>query len=187
MDTPTTLLERLRQPDDGVAWRDFVYLYTHLIYHWALQLDLQAADAADLVQEIFLALCNALPEYHHDRQRTFRAWLFTLMQKKWQDWRRRRILVPVSGTGAALAERAHRDHPAMPEEAEYRAHLCARALRLIQSEFTPATWMTFWATVVEGRPARDVALKYGITTNAVYLTRGRVLRRLREVLDGLLD
>jgi RNA polymerase sigma factor (sigma-70 family) len=187
LDTPLSLLERLRQADDSVAWRDFVYLYTPILYHWAWQLGLQGTDAAALGQEIFLAVCNALPEYHHDRQRRFRVWLFTLMRNKWQDWRQRRIPAPVNGNEAALAESAPRDQPAMPEEAEDRAHLCARALRLIQSEFPPATWMTFWATVVEGRLAKDVALKFGITANAVYLARGRVLRRLRKALDGLLD
>lgn len=187
MDTPASLLERLRQTDDSVAWRDFVYLYTPFFYHWAWQMGLQGTDAAALVQEIFLALCNALPEYHLDRQRRFRAWLFTLMRNKWQDWQHQRTPVPVSGNEVAFAESASEDPPRMPEEAEYRAHLCARALRLIQSEFTPATWMTFWATVVEGRLAQDVALKFGITANAVYLARGRVLRRLRRALDGLLD
>jgi RNA polymerase sigma-70 factor (ECF subfamily) len=187
MDTPAALLERLRQSDDGAAWREFVYLYTPLLYSWALRLGLQAVDAVDLVQEVFLALYQALPEFHYNRQSSFQAWLIALMRNKWQDWRRRRIPVPVGGIEAALDERAQGEDAATLEEAEYRVHLCARALRLIQSEFTPVTWMTFWATVVEGRPPREVALELGITPNAVYLARGRVLRRLRETLNGLLD
>jgi RNA polymerase sigma-70 factor (ECF subfamily) len=184
--TPATLLERVRQPTDAAAWRQFVQLYTPLLYHWARRLGLQSADAADLVQEVFLGLCNALPHFRYDRQRSFRAWLFTLTRHKWQDWRRRRVPVPVGDIDAAAADPLD-DGPAALEETEYRAHLCGRALRLIQREFAPATWQTFWATVVEGRSAVEVARQFGLTPNAVYLARGRVLRRLREELDGLID
>jgi RNA polymerase sigma factor (sigma-70 family) len=187
MDTPATLLERLRQPGDAVAWKQFVHLYTPLLYHWTRRLGLQAVDAEDLVQEVFLALYHALPRFRYDRQRSFRAWLFTLMRNKWQDWRRRRVPQPVSAMGATLADRANDDGAAAVEEAEYRSHLCARALHLIQSEFAPATWKTFWATVVEDRSAVEVAREFGVTPNAVYLSRGRVLRRLRAELDGLLE
>jgi len=177
----------VRQPGDAVAWKQFVHLYTPLLYYWARhRLGLQSADAADLVQEVFLGLCHALPNFKYDRQRSFRAFLFTLMRNKWQDWRRRRVPVPVGSIDPALAERAE-DGPAALEEAEYRSHICARALRLIQSEFSPVTWRTFWATVVEGRSAVDAAREFGVTANAVYLARGRVLRRLREELDGLME
>lgn len=183
--TPASLLERVRRPADAAAWREFVHLYTPLLYFWARRLGLQAADAADLVQEVFVALVHALPHFTYDRQRSFRAWLFTLMRNKWQDWRRRRVPVP-AGSVEPAAERAD-DGIAALEEAEYRSHICARALRLIQKEFAPTTWQTFWATVVEGRSAVDVAREFGVTANAVYLARGRVLRRLREELDGLIE
>lgn len=185
--TPATLLERVRQPADAAAWKQFVQLYTPLLFHWARRLGLQSADAADLVQEVFLGLCNALPHFRYDRRRSFRAWLFTLTRNKWQDWKRRRVPVPVGDIHGTVANRPDDDGPAMLEEAEYRSRLCGRALQLIQREFAPATWQTFWATVVEGRPAVDVARRFGLTPNAVYLARGRVLRRLREELDGLID
>jgi len=60
-------------------------------------------------------------------------------------------------------------------------------LKLIQEEFAPPTWKAFWAAVVERRPANAIAIELGITPNAVYLARGRVLRRLREELKGLVD
>jgi RNA polymerase sigma-70 factor (ECF subfamily) len=41
--------------------------------------------------------------------------------------------------------------------------------------------------VVDGRPADAVAADLGLTANAVYLARGRVLRRLRAELAGLVE
>ena len=65
--------------------------------------------------------------------------------------------------------------------------LAERAARLIRADFNPATWAAFWATTVEDRPANEVALELGLSVNAIYLARARVLHRLRQELDGLLD
>ena len=57
----------------------------------------------------------------------------------------------------------------------------------MEADFTPETWQAFWEVTVNGRPAAEVAASLGTTVNAVYLARGRVLRRLRTELAGLLD
>ena len=57
----------------------------------------------------------------------------------------------------------------------------------MKTDFQPATWRACWENVVEGRPAAEVARELGITVNAVYLAKSRVLRRLHQELDGLLD
>ena len=72
-------------------------------------------------------------------------------------------------------------------EVEYQQYVTRRALELMQSEFQPTTWKAFWENVVNERPAADVAAELGLTENAVYLAKGRVLRRLRQELAGLLD
>ena len=48
-------------------------------------------------------------------------------------------------------------------------------------------WKAWWAFVVEGRPAKDIAAEVGLSVNAVYLAQGRVLGRLREELSGLME
>ena len=57
----------------------------------------------------------------------------------------------------------------------------------MQTDFQPATWKACWETVVAGRHAADVAAELGLSENAVYLAKARVLRRLREELAELLD
>ena len=55
-DSPATrqsLLVRLRDPKDGQAWAEFVAIYSPLIDRLARAKGLQAADAADLAQEVF--------------------------------------------------------------------------------------------------------------------------------------
>lgn len=72
-------------------------------------------------------------------------------------------------------------------EGEYRKELTQRALELIQADFASTTWNACWEFVAKGRPAREVAAELGITENAVYLARCRVLRRLRDELSGLVE
>src|SRR5262245_11384681 len=185
-ETPATLIDRLRRPGDPTAWAEFVHLYTPLLYRWAGQLGLGPAESADLVQEVFLSLLKALPEFEYDRRRSFRAWLCTLARNKFRDARRKHAPTP-AGSGLNDVAGASPDPALEVDEAEYRTYLADRALQLAKREFAADTWQAFWGVVVDGRPAQAVATELGVTANAVYLARGRVLRRLREALDGLMD
>jgi RNA polymerase sigma-70 factor, ECF subfamily len=184
-ETSPTLLERLRRPDDHAAWGQFVQLYTPLLYHWAQRLGLQSAEAADLVQDVFVNVLRAMPEFRYDGRRSFRAWLCTLARNKFRDARRKHAPI-AAGSGLDAMPDGH-DPFAEIDETEYRGFLTDRALQLAKREFAPATWQAFWGVVVDGRPAAEVADECGISANAVYLARGRVLRRLRESLAGLLE
>ena len=59
--TTLTLLERLRDAVDESAWGRFVDLYTPLLFSWARRCGQSEHDAADLVQEVFVALVQTLP------------------------------------------------------------------------------------------------------------------------------
>jgi RNA polymerase sigma-70 factor (ECF subfamily) len=50
----------------------------------------------------------------------------------------------------------------------------------VQGEFHASTWQAFWQTYVEGLPTRDVAAHLGLSLEAVYVARSRVLSRLRK-------
>jgi RNA polymerase sigma-70 factor (ECF subfamily) len=185
--TPISLLARLRQPANQAAWDKLVELYTPVLFAWARRLGLQAQDAADLVQEVFAVLVRKLPEFEYNPQQGFRKWLHTVTLNKWRDACRRRGVLPQPTAGDALEDVANAEDPDMLAEREYRQQLISRALELMQTDFQPATWKACWELVVNGRPAAAIARELGISVNAVYLAKGRVLRRLRAELEGLLD
>jgi RNA polymerase sigma-70 factor (ECF subfamily) len=182
--TPVSLLQRLRQPGEQEAWNRFVQLYTPLLFSWARRAGLQDSDAADLVQDVFAVLLKKLPEFVYDRQGSFRGWLRTLTLNKWREKQRRRQL-PLEPGDTPLAEVTEGAEAFW--EIDYRQQLAARALEVMRSEFRPATWQACWQLVVEGRPGADVAAGQGLTLGAVYAAKARVLRRLRQELEGLLD
>lgn len=186
-ETPSSLLLRLRQPGDEVAWQRFVQLYAPLLFHVAGKLGMRGDDAADLVQDVFAVLVRCLPDFSYDRGKSFRAFLKSILLNKWRDLRRRVAASPIESVGGNPPEAVVPDELVALAEDEYRDHLLKRALRIMQSDFEPATWQGCWAVVVEARPAADVARELGLTVNAVYLARSRVLYRLRQELAGLLD
>ena len=186
-ETSPTLLERLRQPHDQEAWGRFVRLYTPLLMEWARRLGLQEADASDLLQEVFGVLITALPQFRYNPDQSFRAWLSVVLRNKWLNQGRGRKPVQAETTDLNQVTFRESDGGLPFDELEYRSCLRQRALEICQREFQPVTWQAFWRTVIEGDTPSEVATELGITANAVYLARGRVLKRLREDLEGFLD
>lgn len=184
--TSPTLLAKLAGPERADAWPRFVHLYAPLLARWAERLGVRPADRPDLIQEVFLTLLHALPRFGYDRGDNFRAWLHTVFVNKWRDLGRKRVPTPLGVGGSSFPAGEVEDHTVAVDEEEYRAVLADRAARLIRADFNAATWSAFWATAVEDRPAADVAAELGLSVNAVYLARARVLQRLRRELDGLL-
>jgi RNA polymerase sigma-70 factor (ECF subfamily) len=184
--TPPSLLDRLRRSPEQEAWGRFVEMYTPLLFAWAGRLGLAGHDAADLVQDVFAVLVEQLPQFQYDPAGSFRAWLKAILLNHWRR-RCRRQAAEKRQPGADPADLAGPESVPEFEEEEYRRHLVRRALGLMQAEFEPSTWRACWELTAGGRPAAEVAAELGLTVNAVYLAKSRVLRRLREELQGLLD
>ena len=185
--TSASLLDRLHQPDQQEAWGRFVQLYTPLLYDWARSLGLQEQDVADLVQEVFAVLLEKLREFRYEPKLSFRGWLRTVLRNKWREVRRKRIPTPVDARDGPLADLPDPQDDKQFSETAYREYLVQRALILIEGDFQPDTWRAWQEFAVAGEPAAEVARKLGMTAHAVYLAKARVLRRLREELNGLLD
>ncbi|HEV3259095.1 MAG TPA: sigma-70 family RNA polymerase sigma factor [Gemmataceae bacterium] len=182
--TSISLLERLRFPADQAAWERFVKLYTPLLCHWVRRSGVRGQDVADVVQDVFTVLVRKLPAFRYDPHRRFRAWLWTVTRNKCRERLRRAAARPGE---AAFSQCARPDEVSVFDEGEYRHYVMKRALQLMQADFQPSTWKAFWACVVEERPTPDVAVELGLSTDAVYAAKSRVLRRLRQELDSLLD
>jgi RNA polymerase sigma-70 factor, ECF subfamily len=181
--TSISLLEQLRQAPREADWDRFVRQYTPLLSYWARRLGLQDQDAADLVQEVLIVMVRKLPGFQYRPERSFRGWMRTILINKWRDRRERRRAVALEGD---VQPQAPADCDTL-EEREHGLYVLGRALRLMVSAFEPATWQACWETVVGGRPAAQVAAELGLTVNAVYLAKARVLRRLRHDLRDTLD
>lgn len=190
--TSRSLLDRVRA-DDAAAWDRLVGLYAPLVFYWCRRADLQEQDAADVLQEVFLAVAIHLSGFHKDRPGdTFRGWLRVITQHKILDLFRRRQREPDGVGGSVAADRlADMPAPIGPQEqsaADHRAErsLLFRSLDFLRGEFEPKTWQAFWKTVVDDRCAKDVAEELGMSPGAVRVCKSRVLQRLRQELGDLM-
>jgi RNA polymerase sigma-70 factor, ECF subfamily len=182
------------QINDPAAWERLVSLYSPLVYRWCRQAGLQSADAADVGQEVFRAVARKIVDFRRERLGdTFRGWLRTITRNKVRD-RLRQQRVGETGAGGAEAQRQLLQLPFEEGQAEGEAAdaqeatlLYRRAVELLRQEFEERTWQAFWRVAVGDEAPADVAAALGMTVNAVYLAKSRVLRRLREEFADLVE
>jgi RNA polymerase sigma-70 factor (ECF subfamily) len=148
---------------------------------------LQNADAADLVQDVFAILLQKFPEFSYDQNKSFRSWLRTVTMNRWHDNLRRKATALRAAGPAGLEDVAVPPDAEALWDKEYRDYLVNRVAELMKAEFQPTTWQAFWSLTVEGKSGAEVAATLGLSIEAVYTAKSRVLRRLRQELDGMLE
>jgi RNA polymerase sigma factor (sigma-70 family) len=186
--TCASLILRLRDPADAVAWREFVELYEPLVYKLACRKGLQDADARDLCQEVLLAVARAVHRWDPEPTRgSFRGWLSRIARNLLVNFLTRQPYPRGSGTTSVqeLLEAQPSDNPSATDlfESEYRSRVFRWAADEIRGEFTHTSWQAFWLTGVLGRPPREVATELGLSVGAVYIARSRILARLRQRVE----
>ncbi len=195
--TDRSLLSRARQGSDQ-GWRILVQIYGPIVYGWIRRCGRQPADAADVMQETFMAAAAALGRFDDRRDgNSFRGWLWTIARNKLRDQQRReRQPSAIGGSDAQLRlqqipdsandplTRLEQDEPPSTLENDRRA-IRLRALECLRQSIDPRSWKMFWEATVQGRDPQIIADEMGVSRWAVYKARARVLQRLREELAGL--
>jgi RNA polymerase sigma-70 factor (ECF subfamily) len=190
--TRQSLLRRAREGDEG-AWSDLSRLYTPLIRGYLRRQSVPEAEQDDLVQEILLAIVRGLPTFEHSGRRgAFRAWLRAVAYNHscnyWRSPARRLSTLSATmaeETLARLEDPENSLHRFWEEEHDQYVFRCL--IDLIELEFEPTTVRAFRRVALEGASGAEVAGELGMTLAAVYASRSRVLKRLKEVAEGLLD
>lgn len=170
---------------DPAAWRRLADTYGPLVYGWGRRAGLRGEDAADVTQDVFRAVAAWADRLGHGRPGdTFRGWLWAVTRNKIRDLRRRTAGEPPAAGGSAAHERLM----LVPEPGSGSDPVSGVGGRLrgvverVRAEFEGRSWQAFWRVTVDGRPAADAARELGMTANAVYVARSRILRRLREAM-----
>lgn len=183
--TRQSLLARLRDPRDGDAWAEFVDIYTSFVYGFVRRRGLQSADASDVTQDVMRTVFSSLDGFQHEqRPGSFRSWLVTIARRRLSDFLSRQSR-QVAGTGDTGMINKLSEHPAIDDEdadlaLEYQRCVFEWAARKIRNEFRNSTWRAFWRSYVDGDSCDAVARETGMSREAVYMARSRVLSRLRS-------
>jgi RNA polymerase sigma-70 factor, ECF subfamily len=193
MDVTSQSLLLRAQTGDEDAWKDLADLYRPLIHVWLHWQGVPPQDRDDLTQDILLALVTYLPSFSHSGQRgAFRAWLRAIACNRARDyWRARDQRVQASGgdaTTAAMLQLADPDSELNRRwDAEHDRYLLRCLLDLVEEEFEPSTLRAFRRLALDGASGAEVAEELGLSVGAVYVAKSRVLQRIRQEAEGLLD
>lgn len=188
-ETQPSLILRLRDARDQQAWATFLEIYQPLIYRIVRTRHVQDADAREVTQDVLMAVAGSIDRWEADPARgTFRGWLTTITRNLVVNFLIKQSRHP-RGRGDTDFQRAIAELPA-PEgeesamfDLEQRRQVFRWAAERIRSEFRESNWLAFWRTAVEGNAVADVARELRISAGLVYVSRNRVMKRLREKVE----
>src|SRR5207244_3594782 len=154
---------------------------------WCLRRGLTHACAEDLTQEIWLKLLEQIPTYDPAKGR-LRSWLKAVVNNTLTDlWRRQQRKPEPGGVGGTvfLERLAGFAGPEAADELsgaiERRANTTAAdVFARVRARLHDTTWQAFYQTLVEKRPAKDVAKELGLSVSTVYKDTYRVKQMLHK-------
>jgi RNA polymerase sigma-70 factor (ECF subfamily) len=192
VETSASLLERLRTAPDEAAWRRLDDLYRPLIRRWLQKDPTLREEADDIVQEVMSVLVRELPGFQRQRTGSFRRWLRTVTAHRLAAHCRSRRGRP-QALGAPLDE-SPLTQLADPNselsrlwDEEHDRYVLRRLMDLIEPRFEPSTLAAFRRVALDGASAEQAADELGLSVGAVWLAKSRVLSRLRQEAEGLID
>ena len=189
-DTRESLLMQLQVGEDPNAWREFVSIYRPIIYRMARRRGMQDADAQDLVQQVLVSVSNAIEHWERrDESIRFRHWLRRVTRNAIYNVLTRTPLDRAAG-GTSIQQRLDQE----PNERcdfdrevslEHRREVYLRAANIVRSRVTKETWEIFQMSVVHGIPVEQVSESVGKSVGTVYAARGRVMSKLRNIVEEI--
>jgi RNA polymerase sigma-70 factor (ECF subfamily) len=191
-ETRQSLLLRAQTGEEN-AWKDLTELYRPLILGWLNRQGVPAGDLEDLSQEVLLSVVKHLPGFQHSGHRgAFRSWLRTIVCSRTTDyWRAIDAGTQAQGGSGATAALQQIADPASDLnrqwDEEYDRYLLNCLLKLMEEEFEPLTLQAFRRLALDGVSGAEAARELGLSVAAVYMAKSRVLARIRQEAEGLID
>jgi RNA polymerase sigma-70 factor (ECF subfamily) len=191
--TSLGLLDRLkRAKPESPEWRRLQDIYLPLIRFWLSGVPGLRDEADDLAQEVLLVVFRELPSFERQRDGAFRAWLRQITVNRIRSFGKSRKRQPLAGLSdqaeQLLAQLANSDsNLARQWDREHDRHVLQKLLSIVRPDFGQKTWEAFIRFALEGAAAAQVAGELQMSESAVVQAKFRILKRLREEAEELLD
>ncbi|NOX58937.1 MAG: sigma-70 family RNA polymerase sigma factor, partial [Planctomycetes bacterium] len=192
--TNTILLDGLKDPGNESVWRQFVERYRPTIVAAARRFGLNEADAQDAAQQAVVAFCTAYQEGKYDREKgRLRHWLFGIarnqMRNLYKKSARRKEMQIANDSGETDFFARLNDGNEFEQiwEEEWRDSVLRQCLEEVSKEFDAKSIEAFKLFAWKGQPAQDVADGLGMTSNAVFIAKHRIMKRIRELMPKMED
>ena len=174
---------------DTAAWTRFSKAYGPLLKGYAARaarnfgLSWCESDLDDVVQDIFVKLLRAMPNFAYDPSRRFRSYLSQCTRNAITDKLRKTGPVLDAGVGEAIVGSGDENDPE-PVIRYFQATLGA-VLPEVRSRClargNEAQWRSFIEAGMRGRPAVEVASELGISKELVWTNTARVVKEIHRI------
>jgi RNA polymerase sigma-70 factor (ECF subfamily) len=131
-----------------------------------------------------LAVAKSIQQWlDRDERAGFRPWLFRIARNKALDLITRRATRPEFGSNIRWDDLVQRESATTTYwDLEYRWELFSRAATEVRRTAAESTWQAFWLSTIEERPIAEVAQSLGVREGVVYLSRCRIMDRIRKLV-----
>ena len=184
--TSPTLLSRVRNPADKVAWREFDTRYGEMIVRYGRRCGLQHADAEDIRQIVMVRLSKALLAFNYSPLRgKFRSFVGRIVRNEVIRLISRPKIASrgVDSDGGKSREPVNEQELDRQWEREWADHHLRRAVAQLRRTHEPRSIEVF-EQLLAGQTVECVAAEFKMTTQAVHKVKQRIRNRLKELIAG---
>jgi RNA polymerase sigma-70 factor (ECF subfamily) len=166
-----------------------------LVRRFALRSGLTEEEADDVLQETFVAISKAMPEFRYNPSvGSFRSWMLHTTQWRIYDQFRKRDL-HAAGSPGPQTDRSTATVDRLPDrsfaqleaywEREWHLNLVAAALQRIKPQISAKQFQIFDLYVLKEWPVLKVARALSVSVRQVYLARHRVAKLIKNQIKQM--
>ena len=187
--TRMTLLQKMQKQYDEKAWQEFVDSYSGYIYTIINSMNIGAADADDLRQQIFIKLWKKIPNLDLDKMSSFRSYLTVVVRNCVKDFWRKSQRDANRSDKLVQSDSELVDTVSLPDideviEREWHNYVAALAFKNIAGYLSPEAMKLFDETL-KGRDIKVVAEEMDIPLSTAYRLKTRVKDSLLAEIEAL--
>lgn len=188
-ETRASLLLRLPNADDLVAWDEFVNLYAPCVVRVVTRAGLQSADAENVLQEVLLRVAKSIELWLNRSDRSgFRPWLLRIAKNETINLLTRKGTRPFEKASHVVGDNLElladdQSDLATSIDTEYEREVFLWAAEQVRESVSPHTWQAFWLSHVEGLSIEVVSNRLNLKPANIYFARSRVMKRLKQIVQ----
>lgn len=186
--TRVSLIHRL-QSGGHSAWAELVDTYQPMVRRWLQRNSVSEHDAEDIAQEVFLRMTKGIQAFEHNgNPGAFRSWMHRVTLNVMRNFRRVRATRPLVNDGFGHVLQQLEDPESELSCEFHRQHnlfVLQKLLAGLRHEFSDANLELFRRYCVLGEEPSKIASDLGVTKNAVYVAKFRVMKALKASVEDL--
>jgi RNA polymerase sigma-70 factor, ECF subfamily len=189
--TTTLILEGLADSQNNQAWTGFVGYFKPILVGFARKSGLNQQAAEDFTQQALLEFFKSYRTGNYDRAKgRLSHWLFGIARKVLsQTFRRAKPEKVATDLQRSTSDSQPLENFADPAAAEdlwqqqWEKMVMQICMDRARKEFDEKTFAAFEMYALQDVDPTEAAKRLGLSRNAVYIAKSRILSRLRELIE----